>query len=71
MKENLKWNDRLREIRKEKGLTLKTASEGLHLPLTTYANYEHGIRQPSFDLFIQICNFFDVSADYLLGLSDE
>lgn len=61
---------RLKELRTDKGLTLKEVSEALQLTLGAYANYEHGIRQPSIEIIKRICRFYHVSADYLLGLED-
>ena len=61
---------RLKELRLEKGLTLKQVSSALNLTLSAYSNYEQGIREPSVDIIKRICNFFEVSADYLLGLED-
>lgn len=61
---------RLKELRHEKGLTLKEVSEALQLTLGAYANYEHGIRQPSIEIIKRICRFYNVTADYLLGLED-
>lgn len=62
---------RLKELRTEKGLTLKQLSSSLGMPLMTYANYEHGDREPSLDTIRALCRFFDVTADYLLGLTDN
>ena len=66
----MEFNSRLKELRNEKGLTLKQVSEALQLTLGAYANYEHGIRQPSIEIIKRICRFYNVSADYLLGLDD-
>lgn len=62
--------ERLKELRIERGLTLKQTSSALQLTLSAYANYEHGIRQPSVEIIKRICKFYEVSADYLLGLED-
>lgn len=62
---------KLKELRLEKGLTLKTLSEKLGMPLRTYANYEQGIREPSLETIRALCRFYDVTADYLLGLTDS
>lgn len=61
---------RLKELRIEKGLTLKQVSSALNLTLSAYSNYEQGIREPSVEIIKRICNFFGVSSDYLLGLED-
>ncbi len=66
-----KFSERLKELRTEKGLTLKQVSEALSIPLQTYANYEHGTREPPLDLIIAICDFYEITSDYLLGRSDD
>lgn len=66
-----KFSERLKELRTEKGLTLKQVSEALSIPLQTYANYEHGTREPPLDLIIAICDFYKITSDYLLGRSDD
>ena len=66
-----KWNEKQKDLRKEKELTLKQVAEGLSIPLQTYAAYEHGTREPSIAMIFAICKFYDISADYLIGLSDS
>ena len=65
------FSERLTELRKERGLTLKQVSAALSIPLQTYANYEHGTRQPPIELIVEICKFYCVTSDYLIGLSDS
>lgn len=62
---------RLKALRLEKGVTLKEISSCIGVGLMTYAHYEYGDREPSFETLIKLCNYFDVSADYLLGLTDN
>ena len=64
------FSKRLKELRQGKGLTLKEVSAALGLSLMAYAHYEHGDRQPSIDTIRKICDFFEISADYLIGRSD-
>lgn len=66
----MEWFLKLKELRKERNLTLKEVASALSIPLQTYAAYEHGTREPSFAMLKDLCKFFDVSADYLIGLSD-
>lgn len=61
---------RLKELRQEKHLTLKEVSSLIGIPLTTYANYEQGTREPSIDMLKILCDVFDVSSDYLIGRTD-
>ena len=65
------FSKRLKELRQSKGLTLKDVSGALGLSLMAYAHYEHGDRQPSIDTIRKICEFFAVSSDFLIGLSDD
>lgn len=64
------FNEKLRELRREKQMTLKQVSMELNIPLRTYANYEQGTREPSIDMLRRLCDFYDVSADYLIGRTD-
>ncbi len=63
--------ERLKELRHEKGLTLKQVSSALQITLNAYANYEYGIREPSVDIIKRLCKFYNVSSDYLLGIKDD
>ena len=67
----MKWFEKLKELRKERELTLREVALGLSIPLQTYAAYEHGTREPSIEMIYAICKFYDVSSDYLIGLSDD
>ncbi|HBN12279.1 MAG TPA: XRE family transcriptional regulator [Clostridiales bacterium] len=64
-------NVKLKELRIQRGLTLKEASEALNLTLSAYSNYEQGIREPSVEIIKRIPKFYDVSSDYLLGIVDN
>ena len=62
--------NRMKELRQERGITMKDAAQQLNLPYTTYVNYEKGTREPNSETLIQIANFFNTSIDYLLGKSN-
>ncbi len=51
-------------------MTLKQVAEHLEISLSAYASYEHGTREPSITLIKRMCQFYEVSAGYLLGLED-
>ena len=67
----MKFNDKLRLRRRESNATLKEVSNGIGIPLSTYSNYEQGIREPSLEVLKLICDFYNVSADYLIGRTDN
>ena len=64
------FKDKIKEQRLEKGLTQKQVAEFLEISTTCYAGYEQGYREPDFKILKKICKFYEVSADYLLGLED-
>lgn len=66
----LNMKDRLKELRKEKGVSQKEVASALGISLSAYSNYEQGIREPNIEMIIAICRYYDVSSDYLLGLED-
>ena len=61
-------NKRLKLLRKTKGVSQKDVAKAIGVTLSAYSNYEQGIREPSNEILIKLCKYFDVSADYLLGL---
>ncbi|MBE5736602.1 MAG: helix-turn-helix transcriptional regulator [Clostridiales bacterium] len=63
--------DRLRELRKEKGVTQKVVADAIGVTESAYSNYEQGLREPSVMIIIALCRYYDVSADYLLGINSE
>jgi len=65
------FQERLRQVRREKGLSQKRAASELGLTDTGYRNYETGARRPTFEVLPRLARFFGVSSDYLLGLSDD
>lgn len=62
--------NRISELRKERGISMKQAAEQLGMPYTTYVNYEKGARQPNSETLIDLANFYETSIDYMLGKSD-
>ncbi len=65
------FNEKLKELRQEKKITQKDVAELLGISTTCYAGYEQAYREPDLKTLKKICIYFDVSADYLLGLEDE
>lgn len=59
--------DKIRELRKERGMTQKEVAERLGIGGSTMTMYETGRREPNMETLIKIADFFDVSTDYLLG----
>ena len=62
---------KIRELRKDKGLTQKQLAELINKSPTGEASWEQGLSEPSVNDIRSLCKIFEVSADYLLGLEDE
>ena len=61
--------NRLKELREDRDLTQQHIGELLGVSKMAVSRYERGEASIPNDLIVQLCAFFDVSADYLLGLS--
>lgn len=66
--------NRLKELRTEKGWRQKDVAEKLNVSAQVYSNYENGINKPDPDMLAAMADLFDVTVDYLIGrdfLSDR
>lgn len=68
--------NRIRELRKEKGLTLKELSQqlkdkGTPLSASSLIKYERGERNPKLETWIKLADFFNVPVSYLQGNIDD
>ena len=62
---------RIRDLREDRDLTQKEMAKILNCSQQVYSNYELGQRDIPTDVLIQLAFFFDVSTDYILGISDH
>lgn len=65
------FGEKLKELRIEKGLTQKQLAERLDNAQSAINYWENNKQEPSISALKKICIFFDISADYLLGLEDD
>lgn len=59
--------ERLKELRKEKGLSQSDLAKMLGITQQSYARYELDTSEPCYAMLVCISNIFEVSCDYLLG----
>lgn len=64
-------NERLKQLRIERGLKLKEVAEQLNVTIRSISRYEDGTREPSVEMIIKFCKLYEVTSDYLLGLTDN
>lgn len=62
---------RLAGIRESKGISRKEVTELLNVTRTQVSDIENGKSGTNLDRFYQLCEFYQVSADYLLGITDD
>jgi len=62
--------NRLRELRLEKKITQVELAKILNVTKATVNDWEHGKCETSFDMLKKLAIFFNVSADYLIGLEN-
>ena len=62
---------RIRDLREDRDLTQKQMAKNLNCSQQVYSNYELGQRDIPTDILIKLSNFYGVSVDYILGISDN
>lgn len=63
--------NRLKILRKENKYTQEDVAKKLGLTKSAYGYYEQGKTVPDAHTISKLANIFDVSTDYILGLTDE
>ena len=63
--------ERLYDLRKDKGLSQDELGELLNINKHSISAYERGRSEPPDEIKILFAKYFDVSVDYLLGLTDN
>ena len=66
----MKFTTRFNELLKQSGKTQVEIAKALNVTKQCINDYKTGKSVPSLETFFSLCVFFDVSADYLLGLTD-
>ncbi len=64
-------NERLVYLQTSRNKLKKDIANALSLSIMGYYRYENGDRQPTADIIIKLCKYYNISANFLLGLSDE
>ncbi|HJB15541.1 MAG TPA: helix-turn-helix transcriptional regulator [Candidatus Blautia excrementipullorum] len=65
------FNDNLKEARLKRNLSQKEVADQIGVAKSTYSLYESGNREPSVQTIKKIADVLNVSADELLGLSEQ
>jgi len=68
---NINVGEKIKELRVIKGITQAELAEKVGVTTSAVSSYEVSARQPSYDILIKTAKLFNVTADYLLGLSGK
>lgn len=61
------FSQALSHLRHEKGISQRLAAQALGVSQALLSHYENGIREPGLAFVVRACDYYQVSADYLLG----
>lgn len=67
----MEYYERIRALREDKDLNQTELAKAIHSTQKTISNWEKGYSEPNIEMIKELCKFFDVSADYILGLSNN
>lgn len=67
---SIAFASKISTLRRERNITQKAAAEDLGISQALLSHYEKGIRECNLDFVVKAAVYYDVSADYLLGLSE-
>ena len=62
---------RLKKLRKERNISQLKLALDLNMNQNTISRYENMEREADYETLIKIADYFNVSLDYLLGISDK
>ena len=63
--------ERIRNLRIDNGLTQADVARLLNVSQNTYSQYENGVMRYPLDAVVLLAQHYNVSVDYLVGLTDE
>lgn len=67
----VKFPDRLKRLIEDRNLYQRDVANDLGLSDTAVSQYVTGKRQPDFETVVKIAGYFDVTIDYLLGVTND
>ncbi len=65
------YYERLRELREDRDMTQREIADVLQTTQQVYSRYENGTNEIPVHHLTTLCEFYQVSADYILGLKKK
>lgn len=69
--DKMKYNDRIRALREDADMNQTQIAKMFNVGQKTVSNWESGRNEPPYDILIKYALYFNVSTDYILGISDN
>ena len=63
--------ERIKELRLERGLSMQKLANAIGVDKHTIIYWENEVNEPKASYIVKLAQFFDVTTDYLLGLTDN
>ncbi len=67
MASSTEFSARLSLLRQERGVSQRTAAKDLGISQALLSHYENGVREPGLAFVVRACDYYHVSADFILG----
>lgn len=64
---NTEFSRKLSLLRKERGVSQRTVAKDLGISQALLSHYENGVREPGLAFVVKACDYYHVSADFVLG----
>ena len=64
------FSDRLKDLRNERGLSIKKLAKALGISDVAIGRWERKMQVPNIEMLVLIADYFDVAPNYLLGYED-
>lgn len=65
------FGDNIQKLRNSKGMSQQELADAIRIGRSTLANYEQNKREPNYKTLESIAKYFNVSVDYILGITDD
>ena len=65
------FSETMSALRRDRGLSQRAAASALGISQALLSHYENGAREPGLAFVCRACDYYGVTADYLLGRTDD
>lgn len=65
------FSSALSQLRRENNLSQRQAAAELGISQALLSHYENGLREPRLDFVVKVCDYYGVSADFVLGRTEK